>query len=162
MAITDCWTHKIETLQKFRPSNTIYKDSLTEESRWLHHKIQELNSQPSIQKEVVAIPHSEVMSGIGKPLTHVKGHSLDNYLPINYYTVDKNGVQCPLSRTDSTYTNGKNGWLCLQNPYHAHLIQSIDGDTICILPIPTGTQPDRVTLGTEHHTTEVALFIKIH
>ena len=67
-----CWAHKIETLQKFRPSTHIYKDSLTEEARWLHHKIQELNAQPSIQKEVVAIPYSEVTSGIGTPSLMLK------------------------------------------------------------------------------------------
>ena len=153
--LPDCWTHKIETLQRFRPSNTIYKDSLTEEARWLHQKIQELNSQPSIQKEVVAIPHSEVTSAIGKTLTYVKGYSLDNYLPISYYTVDKNGVQRPVSRQDSADTKGKSGWLCLQNLYLTGLIQFVDEDTICMLPIPTGTQPDRVTLGTDRHTTEM-------
>ena len=114
-----------------------------------------MNAQPSIQKEVVAIPHSEVTSGIGKPLTYVKCHSLDNYLPINYYTVDKNGVERPVSRQDSANTNGENGWLCLQNPYRSYLIRSIDGRTVCILPTPTGTRPDQVMLGTDRHTTEV-------
>ena len=40
-------------------------------------------------------------------------------------------------------------------PYRAYLTRSIDGHTICILPTPTGTQPNQVTLGTGHHTTKV-------
>ena len=37
---------------------------------------------------------------------------------------------------------------CSFNPIH-------HGHTICILPIPTGTQPDHVTWGTDRHITEV-------
>ena len=99
--------HKIETLQRFRPSTHVYKDSLIEEARWLHQKIQELNTQPSIQKEVVAIPYSEITSGIGAAPTYVKGHSSDSYLPINYYIVKKNGLERPVSRQDSTDTKRK-------------------------------------------------------
>ena len=156
LTLKECWDQVIMTFKQFRTPLSSYQKSFDQVSEILKQKILAKQSLPRIQQAAIKLPSKLIGSGIGLSSRIIGGQSSDRYVPIHFFNIAPNGHQIALPKQESLYAPHCQGYLCIEDPYFSDLIQSVEGECICQLPIPGGTVPQKVFLSCQGQTETIA------